>query len=147
MMRRDATLANVLDKLAEHVQEYKAVESYGFRTYVNSSRSQSVLGSRSTPSIVRLFTTDFKEFLSYETMAGASVFDMNMEVKNLPTTDLEVVKSTAGTRKYTLERYMKSFAVPNASILEENSRAEEIKAQSIEEKVYEVIHLIKYRNF
>lgn len=144
-MQRDATLTEVLNKLAEHVQEYKTGE-YGFRAYINPSRSQSVFGSCSTPSIVRLFITDFREFLNYETMAGASVFNMNTQIKNLPTTDLEVIKSTPGTHKHNLEKYMKSLSTFNIPTLEDNKQAEEVKEQDTANEVYEVIYLTEPRN-
>lgn len=121
MMHRDAKLSEVLDKLAEHTKDYKAKKNYSFVPYVNPRFSQSVYESRSTPSIGRLFTTDFKEFLNYETMANSNAFDINTEVKNLPTNELEVVKNLAGVQKNMLEKYMKTFVVPMVnSVVEEN---------------------------
>lgn len=158
MMHKDTKLSDVLDKLAEYTKDYKAKQNYSFVPYVNPIRSQSVYESRSTPSIGRLFTTDFKEFLNYETMANSNAFDINTEVKNLPTNELEVVKNLVGTQKNMLEKYMKTFVVPmidsaieeNKTILSEEKKEttarDSVVGSESDENDYEVIYLRHLRN-
>jgi hypothetical protein len=121
MMEENSKLMNVLDKLGEYANEYRGKDCFGFRPYENApSSSQSAFGLPST--------NDFKEFLHYKTMVNFNIFDMNTEVRNLPTNELEVVNNVIEEiRKKSLVGHIKNLALPIIY------KAEDQKIEEIEE--------------
>eukprot|EP00826_Nyctotherus_ovalis_P050905 TRINITY_DN6306_c0_g1_i4.p2 TRINITY_DN6306_c0_g1~~TRINITY_DN6306_c0_g1_i4.p2 ORF type:complete len:131 (-),score=35.76 TRINITY_DN6306_c0_g1_i4:562-954(-) len=80
MVRKDAKLREVMNKLAEHVNDHSQ-NAYAFRPYENlPSRTQSALEPK--------LNTD-----SRETPGSRAVLDMSMEVRGLVTNELELVVS------------------------------------------------------
>lgn len=105
MVYKNLKLSEVLDKLSEHTGEHKAKECYGFRAYGSASLR--------TLSAFEYRPTEFNEFFHYKAMVNSNVFDMNTEVRNLPTNEIELVANVAETvDRNTSERRMKSFAAP-----------------------------------
>jgi len=131
-MEENSKLRDVLDKLEEYTNEYKGKDCFGFRPYKDiPSRSQSAFGPQST--------NDFKEFLHYKSMVNSNIFDMNTEVRNLPTNELEVVNNVIEEiRRKSSERHIKSLALPIYNA--EDSKIEEIEEHT-ENKIcnYKVI--------
>eukprot|EP00826_Nyctotherus_ovalis_P004524 TRINITY_DN1098_c0_g1_i5.p1 TRINITY_DN1098_c0_g1~~TRINITY_DN1098_c0_g1_i5.p1 ORF type:complete len:393 (+),score=54.65 TRINITY_DN1098_c0_g1_i5:133-1311(+) len=139
MVYKNLKLSEVLDKLSEQTGEHKAKECYGFRAYgSNPPRTLSTFEYR---------PTEFNEFFHYKAMVNSNVFDMNTEVRNLSTSEIELVANMAETvDRNTSERRMKSFATPLPHLQHhdnENKQGEESKKCYVENRAsdyeYEVI--------
>lgn len=74
IVEENSKLRDVLDKLGEYTDEYRAKDSFGFRSYDNTpSRSQSAFGLESANGL--------KELLHYKTMVNSNIFNINTEVR------------------------------------------------------------------
>eukprot|EP00826_Nyctotherus_ovalis_P004521 TRINITY_DN1098_c0_g1_i1.p1 TRINITY_DN1098_c0_g1~~TRINITY_DN1098_c0_g1_i1.p1 ORF type:complete len:485 (+),score=110.27 TRINITY_DN1098_c0_g1_i1:194-1648(+) len=130
MVYKNLKLSEVLDKLSEQTGEHKAKECYGFRAYgSNPPRTLSTFEYR---------PTEFNEFFHYKAMVNSNVFDMNTEVRNLSTSEIELVANMAETvDRNTSERRMKSFATPLPHLQHhdnENKQGEESKKCYVENR-------------
>lgn len=87
MVRKDTKLSEILEKLGHHRSEFLVKERYGFRAYESIPvRAKSVF---EIPQV-----TDFEELSHYKSTVNSEVFNMNTEIRNLPTWNLEIVEIT-----------------------------------------------------
>lgn len=139
IVQENLKLSQVLSKLAEIAGEYKSKGSFRFRPYDNFfSRSPNILEQNST--------TNVNEALHYKTMVNLNIFDMNTEVRNLPTNDLELVNVIEDLTRNSSD-YRSSFApLPSKDRAEEEKQSEETSECYTENKpcdyIYEVYHHI-----
>lgn len=84
MMNKNTKLSDVLDKVLENKIKYSSKDRLAFKTYVNSSNETRSMSERSR--------IDYKKLLEYKTTNNVNLFDMNTEIRNLPTFDLELTE-------------------------------------------------------
>ncbi len=102
MADKDMKLSDVLEKVGNRKGEYLAPHLYIFKSYMSPVASAKA-SSAETPKT----TYAAHEMLRYKTMNNANVFDMNTEVRNLCSFDLELTEKPFGdmrsSRRYTIK--------------------------------------------
>lgn len=121
LVQEDFKLSQVLSKLAEIASEYKSKGSFRFRPYYNlPSRNPSISEQNSGVNI--------NGTLHYKTMVNLDIFDMNTEVRNLPTTELEVVNVIEGFTRNGSD-YRSGFPPPSRDPDEEEKQSDSLPSE------------------
>lgn len=109
MVDKNASLCEVLEKMGNRNGVVFPVHLYVFKSYNDEKKQQRKMTEEKTTD------NSSNEMLQYKSICNANVFDMNMEVRNLPSFDLELTERLFAETK--LQRSLvnissKSFAGP-----------------------------------
>lgn len=106
MAKKNTKLKDVLMKLRECRSDYLGDASYVFKAYDDNFK-------RAKSTCDRNENNDFEELFEYKTMSNVTTFDMNTEVRNLSTFDLELVEKIQNkSRDRKLEPFFRSMTIP-----------------------------------
>jgi len=133
MADKSMKLLDVLEKVESRKGEALPSHLYYFKTFENDKK---LFGRKSETAI------GGTQMLKYKDMNNANVFDMNTEIKNLPSFDLELVERPFGEvrlRRSTIRLNSKSIIIPN-SVPVELKIPKNIEPKQEKEPIFEPLH-------